>query len=98
MANRHTSSPAHAVYPLQVARAAEVDYKGTLTLALPLTQITECFHTPRQGLCAFKGSTGDLSQPLACPEYILSVRLGAHSVSKQTNSSELGQFRAPERV
>eukprot|EP00964_Phaeocystis_antarctica_P048487 scaffold28078_cov57-Phaeocystis_antarctica.AAC.2 len=34
----------------------------------------------RQGLCAFKGSTGGLSQPLACPEYILSVRLGAHSL------------------
>ena len=37
MANRHTSSPAHAIYPPQVARAAEVDYKGTLILALTLT-------------------------------------------------------------
>ena len=33
VANPHT----YAVYPPQVSRAAQVDYKGTLTLALPLT-------------------------------------------------------------
>ena len=32
----------------------------------PLLSVTECFHTRRQGLCAFKGSTGGLSQPPAC--------------------------------
>ena len=98
----HTSTAFQRAIPVSPAPASRAPRRERIRnsdfwpVAPPV--VIACLRTRHQGLCAFKGSTGGLSQPLACPEYILSVRLGAHSVSKQTNSSELGQFRAPERV